>query len=79
MSPLDSMHRLSSPQQNTTEFVELDNLTLAYGKTVAVEDLSLGIRKGELIALLGPVGLRQDDDDAGHRRPLEAALGASPH
>jgi len=39
-----------------SDFVTLDHLTLTYGKTVAVSDLSLGIAKGELIALLGPSG-----------------------
>ncbi len=37
-------------------FLTLDKLTLAYGKTVAVQDLDLEIRKGELLALLGPSG-----------------------
>lgn len=37
-------------------FVSLKNLTLAYGDTVAVSQLSLNIRKGELITLLGPSG-----------------------
>jgi putative spermidine/putrescine transport system ATP-binding protein len=39
-----------------SDYVSLENLTLAYGKSVAVEGLNLGIRKGELIALLGPSG-----------------------
>jgi len=39
-----------------SDYVSLENLTLAYGKTIAVEALTLGIRKGELIALLGPSG-----------------------
>lgn len=39
-----------------SEFVQLERITLAYGKTVAVDTLDLGIRKGELIALLGPSG-----------------------
>lgn len=34
----------------------LQNLTLAYGNTVAVPSLDLDIAKGELIALLGPSG-----------------------
>jgi putative spermidine/putrescine transport system ATP-binding protein len=38
------------------EFLSLDALSLAYGKTVAVRDLDLRIRKGELLALLGPSG-----------------------
>lgn len=36
--------------------VSLQNLTLAYGETVAVPSLNLDIHKGELIALLGPSG-----------------------
>ena len=37
-------------------FVQLSDLTLSYGKTVAVPALNLSIREGELIALLGPSG-----------------------
>jgi putative spermidine/putrescine transport system ATP-binding protein len=37
-------------------FLELDRLTLVYGRTVAVSELSLKIAKGELVALLGPSG-----------------------
>jgi len=39
-----------------SDFVLLENLTLAYGKTIAVEGLNLSINKGELITLLGPSG-----------------------
>ncbi|MGI2030897.1 ABC transporter ATP-binding protein [Rhizobium panacihumi] len=37
-------------------FLTLENLTLAYGDTVAVKDLNLTIGKGELVAFLGPSG-----------------------
>ncbi|MCR4265875.1 ABC transporter ATP-binding protein [Nitratireductor sp. ZSWI3] len=37
-------------------YLDLKELTLAYGKTIAVDRLNLPIRKGELIALLGPSG-----------------------
>lgn len=37
-------------------FVSLTNLTLAYGDSIAVPNLNLDIREGELIALLGPSG-----------------------
>ena len=37
-------------------YVQLQDLTLSYGKTVAVPNLDLSIREGELIALLGPSG-----------------------
>ena len=39
-----------------SEYVSLEELTLAYGRTVAVDRLSLGVRSGELVALLGPSG-----------------------
>ena len=39
-----------------SEFLTLEDLTLAYGGTVAVDRLNLDIRQGELIALLGPSG-----------------------
>lgn len=39
-----------------SDYVSLDKLTLAYGETVAVPELTFGIGKGELIALLGPSG-----------------------
>jgi putative spermidine/putrescine transport system ATP-binding protein len=38
------------------KYVSLANLTLSYGKTVAVPNLSLDVVEGELIALLGPSG-----------------------
>ncbi|MGR3781335.1 MAG: ABC transporter ATP-binding protein [Albimonas sp.] len=39
-----------------SDFLTLQDLTLAYGGTVAVDRLNLSIRQGELIALLGPSG-----------------------
>jgi putative spermidine/putrescine transport system ATP-binding protein len=37
-------------------FLSLKNLRIAYGDSVAVSNLSIDIRKGELLALLGPSG-----------------------
>jgi len=39
-----------------THFLTLSDLTLAYGDTVAVDDISLSIARGELVAFLGPSG-----------------------
>ncbi|HUT37283.1 MAG TPA: ABC transporter ATP-binding protein [Planctomycetota bacterium] len=38
------------------EFVEVKNLWVRYGKTVAVRDLSLAIPKGEVFGFIGPNG-----------------------
>lgn len=39
-----------------SDYLQLDSLTLSYGKSIAVEALSLGVTKGELVAFLGPSG-----------------------
>lgn len=36
--------------------VRLENVTKSYGRTVAVDRLTLGVRRGELLSLLGPSG-----------------------
>jgi putative spermidine/putrescine transport system ATP-binding protein len=42
---------MSDPQ-----YLALRNITIAYGKTVAVNDVSITVPQGELLALLGPSG-----------------------
>ncbi|ASJ74177.1 nucleoside hydrolase [Granulosicoccus antarcticus] len=39
-----------------SDYLQLESLTLNYGKTVAVDSLSLSIAQGELVAFLGPSG-----------------------
>ena len=36
--------------------LELDSITVRYGQTVAVSDVSLSVADGEVVALLGPSG-----------------------
>ena len=43
-----------------------------FGRYPALHDVALDIRSGELLALLGPVGLGQDDAAAHHRGAREA-------
>ena len=44
------------------------SVTKRFDDVVAVDDLSLEIERGSFFALLGPSGLRQDDDAADDRR-----------
>ncbi len=39
-----------------SDYLRLESLTLAYGKSVAVESLNLSVSQGELVAFLGPSG-----------------------
>lgn len=39
-----------------SDFLQLDSLTLTYGKSIAVDSLNLSVRQGELVAFLGPSG-----------------------
>src|SRR5688572_31597228 len=45
-----------SDRKSDSNFLTIESLTLAYGGTVAVQDLDLTIAEGELVALLGPSG-----------------------
>ena len=49
-----------------------------FGDFTAVDDIDLSIPNGEFFCLLGPVGLRQDDDAADARRLRGADRGPDP-
>jgi branched-chain amino acid transport system ATP-binding protein len=51
--------------------LELDHLTVRYGGVVAVRELSLEVRRGEIVGLIGPNG-------AGKSTTLHAIMGAAP-
>ncbi len=48
--------------------IELSHISKSFGSYQALRDVSLSIHDGELVALLGPQRLRQDDAAADHRR-----------
>ncbi|MEX2643049.1 MAG: ATP-binding cassette domain-containing protein, partial [Acetobacterales bacterium] len=39
-----------------TNLIELKNLTKRYGTVLAVDDVSMTVRKGEVLGFLGPNG-----------------------
>ena len=48
--------------------IEVKGISRTFGRFVALNDISFTVADGELVALLGPSGLRQDDAAAHHRR-----------
>jgi len=48
--------------------IEVRDLVVRYGEAAAVDGVSFTVERGEHVTLLGPVGLRQDDDPARDRR-----------
>mgnify|MGYP000116905476 CR=1 FL=1 len=50
--------------------VRLEHVTKTFGPVVANKDVSLGVRRGEILALLGEKRQRQDDPDEHDRRYL---------
>ena len=57
----------------TTETNSLDlvNLSVHYGAVVALDEISLGVQRGELVAVMGPNG-------AGKSTVLKAIMGLAP-
>ena len=65
------------------ERLRLEDVSIAYGSKPAVKSVSLSIHQGEVLALIGPSGLRQDDAAAHAQPPHRAdaergARGADP-
>ena len=59
---------LAGRRPRRVSLLRLDRLTKRYDRHgAAVDGLSLTVEPGEILALLGPVGLRQDDDAPPHR------------
>ena len=55
--------------------VRLEDLHRSYGDVHALDGLTLDVEPGAMVALLGPVGLRQDDGAAGARPASRRSTG----
>jgi ABC-type Fe3+/spermidine/putrescine transport system ATPase subunit len=52
-------------EEGVSPDVVLRGVTKRFGDLVAVDAIDLEVQPGEFLRLLGPVGLRQDDDACG--------------
>ena len=60
--------RFAAPISESSQLLQVDHLTVAYGPVVGVQDVSFSVARGELLAVLGPNG-------AGKTSLLEALAG----
>ena len=60
-----------SPGDGDAMLLSLENVSVRYGAVTALEDASLGVRKGEVVAVMGPNG-------AGKSTVLKAIMGLAP-
>ena len=56
---------------NDAPILELSGISVHYGAVVALNDVSLGVRRGEVVAVMGPNG-------AGKSTVLKAVMGLAP-
>ncbi len=61
----------SDAQADSAMLLELSGVSVRYGAVVALNELSLGVRKGEVVAVMGPNG-------AGKSTVLKAVMGIAP-
>ena len=69
---------LRAPTAGAGAALELRGIAKNFGPVAALQSVSLTVRPGEVLAVTGPVGRRQDDAVPGRRRPRDAGQGPLP-
>ena len=59
------------PSINRTMLLELADISVRYGAVLALDEISMGVQKGEVVAVMGPNG-------AGKSTVLKAIMGLAP-
>ncbi len=59
------------PSINRTMLLELAGISVRYGAVLALDEISMGVQKGEVVAVMGPNG-------AGKSTVLKAIMGLAP-
>ena len=70
--------RASSRDAMTTPLVRIERLRKEFGAVVALEEVTLDVNPGEIVALVGDNGAGKSTRREVHRRRLPADLGADP-
>ena len=63
MTSLTVSHTQPAPMRRETVF-DINGLTVSYGKSVAVKDVSIDIYKNAITAMIGPTGSRSRRSDS---------------
>ena len=62
----------AAPIAPAKPILSIEDLNVRFGSVVAIESVSLTVRRGEFVSLLGTERLRQVDVAQGHRPPGQA-------
>jgi ABC-type lipopolysaccharide export system ATPase subunit len=60
------------------DVLSVENLSAGYGPVKIIEDVSLNVGEGEVVAVIGPNGAGKNHSDAGRHGYCDGFLGTCP-